>query len=619
MENIYTATKKALEQLMEGLLAHDPERLKSAVSSWDKVLEFDPKNPAALIGIELTRRQILQIEGMQLGMFESPKNPASQTATPLNPRQESPRSSPPPFWELAPKTEAQPSIPPLSFESNAVDPGATVPFAHDQEPFLSESQLRNAKTKPLPHGQGLGFPAIKIAESTKSEPPPEGAAFSFSMAAPKPDAAKLFQEVKELPRRVEENPSRPRIIPANQVEPITSGNNLLQELGSDTLSFEQKLRESLKRKLEIESCFGEPAPGTPAGLGQPPLAESDFLSKELGEDPLFSGGIENVTIPQDNRLGRPIQDDLLARSDIELDLFDQKISQSMKQERTKKNNEPAAESHTTDPVGMGADIDIFGQEFRAAEPSQQPAREELPPMRPNRPGTSMKSEPSKNSPIKPPSPIKKTLPPGSSAKSKGSPTPIRAALDSSPFQDGVDRYQVIEDKLKAYHQDMQSITNRKKWRLWISLLCLALAIYFLFHFHLIKKEYFSWALQRVGQVVSQIGHKIHKGDPTPAGNVPTPSLEEKIRLAKALYAQKKYTSPKDDNAYRLCQDVLAKDPNNPEALRLLRDIKEIYQKMGDQEYNAGNLEKALSIYKKTLEFFPRDENLNKRVRELTTK
>jgi tetratricopeptide (TPR) repeat protein len=85
-----------------------------------------------------------------------------------------------------------------------------------------------------------------------------------------------------------------------------------------------------------------------------------------------------------------------------------------------------------------------------------------------------------------------------------------------------------------------------------------------------------------------------------------------LEQARAYLAEDKLTSPPGENAFELCQRVLAEEPANAAAQALLREIADRYTAWGDAQMARGDPEQALAYYDKSLLVLASDAVAQKR-------
>jgi pSer/pThr/pTyr-binding forkhead associated (FHA) protein len=79
----------------------------------------------------------------------------------------------------------------------------------------------------------------------------------------------------------------------------------------------------------------------------------------------------------------------------------------------------------------------------------------------------------------------------------------------------------------------------------------------------------------------------------PNNEHPALTVAQLLKEADAYFAEKRYLTPVHQNAYRLYQAVLAREPQNETALKRIEQIREYYRTEGDAHFKAGNWAKAL--------------------------
>lgn len=89
-------------------------------------------------------------------------------------------------------------------------------------------------------------------------------------------------------------------------------------------------------------------------------------------------------------------------------------------------------------------------------------------------------------------------------------------------------------------------------------------------------------------------------EPMPSVLPPTAPTEQWLEQARAYFAEDKLTAPLGENAFELCQRILAEDPAHAGAQALLRDIANRYATWGDARLARDDFEQALNYYEKSL-------------------
>ena len=79
----------------------------------------------------------------------------------------------------------------------------------------------------------------------------------------------------------------------------------------------------------------------------------------------------------------------------------------------------------------------------------------------------------------------------------------------------------------------------------------------------------------------------------PKNEHPALTVAQLLKEAETYFAEKRYLTPVHQNAYRLYQAVLAREPQNETALKRIDQIRSYYRTEGDAHFKAGNWPKAL--------------------------
>jgi len=77
-------------------------------------------------------------------------------------------------------------------------------------------------------------------------------------------------------------------------------------------------------------------------------------------------------------------------------------------------------------------------------------------------------------------------------------------------------------------------------------------------------------------------------------------IEQKLKKADEYFERRRYTTPKNENAFEIYEDILRESPTNSHAREKLRQMAEIYKTWGDNAYQQGNYTKAKSYYQRYL-------------------
>jgi tetratricopeptide (TPR) repeat protein len=93
-------------------------------------------------------------------------------------------------------------------------------------------------------------------------------------------------------------------------------------------------------------------------------------------------------------------------------------------------------------------------------------------------------------------------------------------------------------------------------------------------------------------------------------------LQRLEQQAHAHISKQRFVSPSGENAYEVCQKMLALDPANQAAQDILKTIANWFLQEGERLVGAGQSIKAAEIYRQALQFFPRNAEFSKRRQEL---
>lgn len=76
------------------------------------------------------------------------------------------------------------------------------------------------------------------------------------------------------------------------------------------------------------------------------------------------------------------------------------------------------------------------------------------------------------------------------------------------------------------------------------------------------------------------------------------SLEQKLKKADEYFTRQRYTTPKNENAFEIYQEILREEPSNAHAREKIRQMAAIYKKWGDTAYRQKKYSKAESHYQR---------------------
>ena len=97
------------------------------------------------------------------------------------------------------------------------------------------------------------------------------------------------------------------------------------------------------------------------------------------------------------------------------------------------------------------------------------------------------------------------------------------------------------------------------------------------------------------------------------------ALADLLKKAERKFIAKHYITPVEQNAYALYKAVLAIDPDNPDALNRIKQMKDFYREKGNRHFQAGRYPQALVYFERYAIIDPDDPQMQSKIKACRSK